>query len=211
MTVDISDPDHQGPLRLPNPPPLLHTRSNDPFDRPSTPVGNGFTSPVSTPHGSPSKNRLPPGALDLPNVFEKAMKLTPSTPTKGTYNHYNHPSFAPAPGAEDFSESVIRQPQSPTRRTNKENTPPSPTRLPKDLRSLPAPAALSRQEPYQSRDADTAQKRHVHLRGLTPEELEKVQNPRVKRLVNVTQLCRCATWGGTLLTCRLSRSLFRPA
>ncbi|RJE17639.1 serine threonine-protein kinase [Aspergillus sclerotialis] len=190
MTVDISSEaaDRHG-LRLPNPPPLLHTRSSNDLDRPSTPVGNGFTSPANTPQGSPSKNRLPPGAIDLPNVFEKAMKLNPSTPTRPTYNHYNHPSFAPPKGSvEDFSESVIRQPQgSPTRRANKENTPPSPTRLPKGLQN-PAPAALSRQEPYQPRDADTAQKRHVHLRGLTPEELEKLQNPRVKRLVNVTQL-----------------------
>ena len=192
MTVDItSETAERHGLRLPNPPPLLHTRSGSDLDRPSTPIANGFTSPASTPQGSPSKNRLPPGAIDLPNVFDKAMKLTPSTPTKQTYNnHYNHPSFAPPKGAvEDFSESVIRgRPGSPTRR-NKENTPPSPTRLPKDIRN-PAPAALSRQEPYQPRDADTAQKRHVHLRGLTPEELEKLQNPRVKRLVNVTQLCR---------------------
>lgn len=195
MTVDItSEAAERHGLRLPNPPPLLHTRSShEPFDRPSTPVGNGFTSPASTPQGSPSKNRLPPGAIDLPNVFEKAMKLAPSTPTKPTYNHYNHPSFAPPKGTvDDFSESVIRQPPgSPTRKTNKENTPPSPTRLPKDLRTTPAPAALSRQEPYQPRDVDTAQRRHVHLRGLTPEELEKLQDPKVKRLVNVTQLCKC--------------------
>lgn len=194
MTVDItSEAAERHGLRLPNPPPLLHIRSShETFDRPSTPIGNGFTSPANTPQGSPSKNRLPPGAIDLPNVFDNAMKLTPSsTPTKPTYNHYNHPTFAPPKGAvEDFSESVIRQPPgSPTRR-NKENTPPSPTRLPKDLRTTPAPAALSRQEPYQPRDTDTAQRRHVHLRGLTPEELEKLQDPKVKRLVNVTQLCK---------------------
>lgn len=196
MAPDISDPAEPQGLRLPNPPPLLHTRdSNDPFDRPATPVANGFTSPASTPQGSPSKNRMPPGALDLPNVFEKAMKLTPSTPARGAHNHYGHPTFSPPKGSgDDFSESVIRQPQgsstSPTRRPNMENTPPSPTRLPKDLRPTPAPAALSRQEPYQTRDQETAQRRHVHMRGLTPDELEKAQNPRVKRLVNVTQLCR---------------------
>lgn len=181
-------------LRLPNPPALLHTRSsnNEPFGRPATPVGNGFTSPAHTPQGSPSKNRVPPGALDLPNVFDKAMKLTPSTPTKGTHNHYNHPTFTPPkPPIDDFSESVIRQPQgSPTRGINKENTPPSPTRQSKEQRAAPAPAAISRQEPYHPRDQETTQRRHVHMRGLTPEELEKAQNPRVKRLVNVTQLCR---------------------
>lgn len=149
---------------------------------------------MHTPQGSPSKNKVPPGALDLPSVFEKAMKLTPTSPTKATYNHYNHPMFSPpkAPG-EDFNESVIRQPPSPTRKSNKENTPPNSTRLGKDLGPNPAAAAISRQEAYKTRDADSIQRRQVQMRGLTPEELEKLQDPKVKRLVNVTQLCRwCA-------------------
>jgi cell cycle protein kinase DBF2 len=169
-------------LRLPNPPPLLHTRGQ--FDRPGTP--DAFTSPPQTPQGSPSKSRLPPGALDLPNVFDKAMKLTP-TSSNSTYNHYNHPMFSA--GREDFNESVIHQtPPSPTRRSNKENTPPNPTRLTKDVGSTPTAAALSRQEPYQQRDDTT--KRQVQMRGLTPEEIEKLAQPKVKRLVNVTQLCK---------------------
>ncbi|KAH1294949.1 hypothetical protein KXW98_007141 [Aspergillus fumigatus] len=192
MTLDTprESPERHG-LRLPNPPPLLHTRSgNEPFDRPSTPADNGFTTPAQTPQGSPSKNRMPPGAIDLPNVFEKAMKLTPSSPTKNTFNHYNHPMFAPPKGAmDDFSESVIRQsPGSPTRRSNKENTPPSPLKVAKDLGPNPAAAAISRHEPYQQRDLETLQRRQVQMRGLTPEEMEKLQSPRVKRLVNVTQL-----------------------
>lgn len=179
-------------LRLPNPPPLLHTRSgNDSLDRPSTPVGHAFTSPVQTPQGSPSKSNAPPGAIDLPNVFDKAMKLNPTSPSKGTYNNYNHPMFtAPKPPGEDFNESVIRQPPSPTRKANKENTPPNSTRLGKDLGPNPAAAAISRQEAYKTRDGDSIQRRQVQMRGLTPEEMEKLQNPRVKRLVNVTQLCR---------------------
>ncbi|KAJ5110062.1 Serine/threonine-protein kinase sid2 [Penicillium argentinense] len=182
--VDLSD---SGGLRLPNPPPLLHTRSgNESIDRPSTPAGNGFTSPPQTPQGSPSKSRAPPGALDLPNVFDKAMKLTPTSPTKSTHNHFNHPMFTADRGGEDFNESVIHQrPTSPTRRANKENTPPS--TLPKDLGPKPTAAAISRHEPYQQRDTD-ASKRQVQLRGLTPEEMEKLQQPKVKRLVNVTQL-----------------------
>ncbi|CAG7958914.1 unnamed protein product [Penicillium salamii] len=168
-------------LRLPNPPPLLHTRGQ--FDRPGTP--DAFTSPPQTPQGSPSKSRPPPGALDLPNVFDKAMKLTPTSPSKSTYNHYNHPMFSDK--SENFNESVIHQtPPSPTRRSNKENTPPNPTRLTKDLGSTPTAAALSRQEPYQPRDETT--KRQVQMRGLTPEEIEKLAQPKVKRLVNVTQL-----------------------
>jgi hypothetical protein len=174
-------------LRLPNPPPLLHTR-HETFDRPSTPAEHGFTSPPQTPQGSPSKTRLPPGALDLPNVFDKAMKLTPTSPSKSTYNHYNHPMFSGK--GEDFNESVIHQaPSSPTRRANKENTPPNPTRLTKDLGTAPAAAALSRQAPYQQSDAETT-RRQVQMRGLTPEEIEKLAQPRVKRLVNVTQLCQ---------------------
>lgn len=187
MAVDVAE--NRG-LRLPNPPPLLHTRSgNEAFDRPSTPADNGFTSPTQTPQGSPSKSRMPPGALDLPNVFDKAMKLTPTSPSKSTYNHYNHPMFtAEQSGPDDFNESVIHQrPSSPTRKANKENTPPT-ARLPKELGPNPTAAAISRHEPYQQRDADTS-RRQVQLRGLTPEEIEKLQQPRVKRLVNVTQLC----------------------
>lgn len=185
MAVDIAE----DRLRLPNPPPLLHTRSgNDAFGRPSTPH-DGFTSPPQTPQGSPSKTRAPPGALDLPNAFDKVMKLTPTSPSKNTHNHYNHPMFTDKTGGEDFNESVIHQrPSSPTRKANKENTPPT-TRAPKDLLGPnPTSAALSRHEPYQQRDTDTS-KRQVQLRGLTPEEMEKLQQPRVKRLVNVTQLC----------------------
>lgn len=171
-------------LRLPNPPPLLHTRAQ--FDRPGTP--DAFTSPPQTPQGSPSKSRLPPGALDLPNVFDKAMKLTPNTP-KPTYNHYNHPMFSADKSDISVNESVIHQtPPSPTRRSNKENTPPNSARLTKDLGSIPTAAALSRQEPYTQRDQTT--KRQVQMRGLTPEEIEKLAQPKVKRLVNVTQLCK---------------------
>jgi hypothetical protein len=146
---------------------------------------------------------MPPGAIDLPNVFEKAMKLTPSSPTKNTFNHYNHPMFAPPKGAtDDFSESVIRQsPGSPTRKSNKENTPPSPLKIAKDLGPNPTAAAISRHEPYQQRDLDTLQRRQVQMRGLTPEEMEKLQSPRVKRLVNVTQLCKFISSVTTAHTC----------
>ncbi|KAL4927574.1 serine/threonine-protein kinase [Aspergillus undulatus] len=188
MTLDFDSKDRSG-FRLPHPPPLLHTRSgNEAFDRPSTPREDGFTSPVQTPQGSPSKNRMPPGAFDLPNVFDKALKLQPSSPTKNTHNHFNHPMFTkPNRSNETLNESVIR-PASPTRKSNKENTPPNSTRLGKDLGPNPAAAAVSRHEQYQNRDLESVQRRQVPMRGLTPEELEKLQDPRVKRLVNVTQL-----------------------
>ncbi|KAL4805876.1 kinase-like domain-containing protein [Aspergillus unguis] len=188
MSLDFDSNDRAG-FRLPHPPPLLHTRSgNEAFDRPSTPRGDGFTSPVQTPQGSPSKNRMPPGALDLPRVFDKALKLQPSSPTKNTHNHFNHPMFTmPNKSGESLNESVVR-PASPTRKANKENTPPNSTRLGKDLGPNPAAAAVSRHEQYQSKDLESVQRRQVPMRGLTPEELEKLQDPRVKRLVNVTQL-----------------------
>ncbi|CRK31929.1 hypothetical protein BN1708_018882, partial [Verticillium longisporum] len=47
-------------------------------ERPTTPTGDNssnFVNPVSTPQGSPSKRTLPPGAHELPEAFENAMKL----------------------------------------------------------------------------------------------------------------------------------------
>ncbi|KAL2216948.1 putative serine/threonine protein kinase [Thermoascus aurantiacus ATCC 26904] len=188
MTVTMppeSSPRHG--LKLPHHPPLLHTRSgNESFDRPATPTDNGFTSPAQTPQGSPSKNRMPPGALELPGVFDKAMKLSPSSPTKSGYGTppvLSPAKSAPAGGDEDvdFSESVIRQP-SPTRKSNKdkENTPPGAVRVIKELGP--------RHEHYQNRESDGARRTQTTIRGLTAEELEKLQLPKVKRLANVTQL-----------------------
>lgn len=188
-------------LQLPHPPPLLHTRSgNENYDRPSTPTQqshHGFTSPAQTPQGSPSKSKMPPGALNLPGVFEKAMKLAPSSPTKSGFSTPQSPTKGGLSVLEDFNESVIHKeahqtPGSPTRRSNKENTPPSVPRLGKDLALNSNPAAASRIEPYQQRETDSARKTQTQtqLRGLTPEELEKLQLPRVKRLANVTQLCK---------------------
>ncbi|KAL4989407.1 kinase-like domain-containing protein [Aspergillus falconensis] len=188
MTLNFESKDRSN-FRLPHFPPPLHTRSgNEAFDRPSTPRDDGFTSPVSTPLGSPSKSRMPPGALDLPSVFDNALKLQPSSPTKNAHNHFNHPMFTlPNQSGETFNESVIR-PASPSRRPKNENTLPQSAPLTKDLGRNPAAAAISRQEQYHTRDLESVQRRQVPMRGLTPEELEKLQNPRVKRLVNVTQL-----------------------
>src|SRR5690242_19827546 len=64
-------------------PPPLHTRSTE-MDLPGTPTREAFISPRMTPQGSPSKSHQPPGAFDLPHVFENAMKLFPTmgSPTK---------------------------------------------------------------------------------------------------------------------------------
>src|ERR1700759_4193133 len=98
-------------LKLPTSPPPLHTRStnNDIYDMPGTPTRQVFTSPQNTPQGSPSKHQLPPGAFDLPNVFDNAMKLVPTfgTPSKNGQNQQsagspdrNHPYEAD----ESFNE-----------------------------------------------------------------------------------------------------------
>ncbi|KAI9852802.1 MAG: hypothetical protein M1838_005023 [Thelocarpon superellum] len=177
---------------MPVPPPPLHTRSgNETFDRPQTPNHQRFTSPSQTPQGSPSKRQLPPGANTLPDVFEHAMKLTP-TPL----NTPNKPARQPPLVTNDSNDdSVISKeasatnPGSPTRKSNKENTPPG-FRGPKELSFPQNQAAVSRQEPYQSREqlVPSMKKGQDFQKGLTVEELEKAKDPQVKRLANVTQL-----------------------
>lgn len=171
-----SKPDN---MTLPMPPPLLHTRSgNEIYERPQTPTGNEFTSPQQTPQGSPSKSHLPPGANDLPNVFDNALKLQPLSPTK---SQPKSPSKGTDASAKDPFADPFARPESPTRQSNKENAPSSPSRFPKEQNH----AALARQGQYQKTDTSRSQQ----TRGLTAEELEKLQLPRVKRLANVTQLC----------------------
>ena len=177
---------------MPIPPPLLHTRSgNEPYDRPHTPSQHGFTSPVQTPQGSPSKSHMPPGANDLPNVFENAMKLAPAAVTKMNAGSPGKQGLSVSGdnfNKDPFNDSVIQDstPGSPTRKSNKENTPPSPYKFGKDVGIQQNQAALSRQEQYQSVDAKKPQS---HFRGPSPEELEKLNGPKAKRLANVTQLC----------------------
>ena len=81
---------------------------------------------------------------------------------------------------------------SPLRKQGQENTPPSVARGGHAEPShQPSHAALSRQEPYQLRDRPSTPARKFNTqRGLTAEELEILQKPNVKRLVNVTQLCK---------------------
>jgi cell cycle protein kinase DBF2 len=178
------------PMPMPMPPPLLHTRSgNEHYDRPQTPIGNGFTSPVQTPQGSPSKKQLPPGANDLPNVFDNALKLAPNSPTKQQGFSPGKQGLSAAVGNTngdpfaDQNSHYFGRSESPTRQANKENTPAGDGRFGKDQSH--SHAALSRRDQYQP----TESRRNVQTRGLTAEELQKLQNPRVKRLANVTQLC----------------------
>ncbi|KAI4218509.1 MAG: hypothetical protein L6R36_008919 [Xanthoria steineri] len=179
---------------LPMPPPLLHTRSgNNQYEneRPQTPTSSGFTSPYATPQGSPSKKLLPPGANDLPNVFDNAMKLAPSSPTKAARQQLtpHSPNKANRQPLDEHTNDNLPTPASPSRQSNKENAL-SGIRQTKETVFNPNQAAISRQEPYMSREnSEQSTKTRYNLqRGLTPEELEKCQSPKVKRLVNVAQL-----------------------
>ena len=108
-------------------------------------------------------------------------QLSPHSPNKGARQAVD----------DSLNDSIVHQdyipgPGSPTRKSNKENTPPG-IRVGKP--GTPNQAAVSRQEPYQSRDETAGKGRYNPQRGLTPEELEKLQLPKVRRLANVTQLC----------------------
>lgn len=182
---------------MPIPPPALHTRSGNEIygDGPHTPTSTGFTSPHATPQGSPSKSKLPPGAHGLPNAFENAMSLGPSSPTKTRQQlSPGSPNKGPRHGIEEALEDGANRPYSaigpgsPARKMGKENTPPG---IMHSKPTTPNHAAISRQEPYQVRETESGVKaKHTTQRGLTPEEVEKLQLPRVKRLANVTQLCK---------------------
>lgn len=176
------------------------------FDRPHTPpsvsnsaFGYTFTSPPQTPQGSPSKNRMPPGATELSSLFDNALRLAPPSPTKQGASHSPDKGIWRHGDYSDYDNEDVFRADAATAgrvRNNKENAPPAPLRLggKKELALNPTPsqAALSRHEAYQPREPRPATR--AQMRGLTPEELEKLQSPSVKRLANVTQLCKFELW-----------------
>ncbi|KAI1258983.1 serine/threonine-protein kinase DBF20 [Xylariaceae sp. FL1019] len=190
-------------------------KSPAPGNRPTTPTKptNSFVEPVATPLGSPSKKTKPPGAHELPDAFDNALRLnapvlespvklgrpqssgSPLSPTKGNApslddGYFNTPSSSNA--EESILHRTAQQPESPTKKQGQENNPPTrSSRIPMPNLSQ---AALSRQELYQ-RDsrphtpaAATTNKKFNTSKGLTPEEMEILKKPSVRRLVNVTQL-----------------------
>lgn len=178
---------------LPTPPQPIHARSTD-MDRPGTPQ-EAFMSPQLTPAGSPSKHHQPPGAFDLPHVFENAMRLLPTigSPSRSKPGTPTSPSKTPLHAASpDYSPAdpltLTPTPGSPTRKSNKENTPPSARPGGHKEPSYLTHAAQSRQEPYRAREADQSTRYLQGPQRLSPEELEKARKPAVKRLANVTQL-----------------------
>jgi cell cycle protein kinase DBF2 len=110
-------------FQLPVPPPPLHTRASD-MDRPETPSQEAFISPQQTPQGSPSKHQHPPGAFDLPHVFENAMRLLPTlgSPARSKACTPSSPTKAPLQAADegDYSANDLTTlgPGSPTPRSH---------------------------------------------------------------------------------------------
>jgi hypothetical protein len=183
-------------FQLPIPPPPLHTRSSD-MDRPATPSQEAFISPHQTPQGSPSKHHQPPGAFDLPHVFENAMRLLPTigSPSKSKPGTPTSPNKTNLHAGDDVDYSspdlTTIGPGSPTRKSNKENTPPGARPPLQKESSYITHAAQSRQEPYRTHDAGKQSTRYLNgPQRLSAEELEKARKPSVKRLANVTQLCK---------------------
>lgn len=176
-------------FKITMPPPELAARAE--VQTPTTPTT--FTSPTQTPQGSPSKKQLPPGAHDLPSAFENAMKLVPTAgnPNKATIQQFqpSSPSKTRQPPADDtindFRASVIQTES--YGRGNKENTPPGPPS------AKPSPhlnqAAVSRHELYRQKDQLGSGTRPA-ASGLSPDIIEKLQKPNVRRMANVTQLCK---------------------
>ncbi len=202
------------------------------MERPRTPPQQWFTSPVQTPQGSPSKKQAPPGAHMLSDIFESALKLSPIaalSPNKAGRASQVSPVLSPRSShlssveesGASVDTSVVHKdgypfPASP-KKSNKENTPPGPKQG-KEVSYPQSPAAASRQEFYQSRQQGpvAGRKTFETQRGLSAEELEKLQNPKVKRLANVTQLCQSSPISNDmnrsmLMHGRLPRPLLRPA
>ena len=126
------------------------------------------------------------------------MKLQPTMPTSPTRNARQQlvetsPQRNSVLVADDWADvpdyGQAAMPGSPTRKSNKENTPPGiRAALKKDSNFL-GHAAQSRQEVYKTREAAESRTQYIQ-RGLSAEDIEKLQKPSVKRLANVTQLCK---------------------
>jgi len=126
------------------------------------------------------------------------MRLAPTAgnPTKATLQQFSptSPAKGRAPLTEDYSQdlrsSVFQDKtallgSSPSK-GGKENAPPS-SKLGRDNLYTNS-AAASRQGVYKPREQFDSITKSIP-RGITPEALEKLSKPSVKRLANVTQLC----------------------
>jgi len=120
------------------------------------------------------------------------MKLAPVASSQGQQKSPNKQGLSVSDdniSKDTFADGIAlhsQRGQSPTRMSNKENTPAAGPRFAKDAGIQQNHAALSRHEQYQPPET----KKTPQTRGLTTEELQKLQGPRIKRLANVTQLCK---------------------
>ncbi|KAK2001189.1 kinase-like protein [Colletotrichum falcatum] len=176
------------------------TRDTHASSRPETPTRNSFINPSNTPQGSPSKRTIPPGSHELPDAFDNALKL--STPVLERPRLDRPLSVITTPqshgrgneSSPNVDESVLHKGTtstgSPLKKSHgQENTPPVPRLGATDSPYQQSHAAISRHELYQPREkAATPRNKFNTQRALTPEELEILQRPNVRRLVNVTQL-----------------------
>ena len=174
--------------------------------RPSTPVRNSFVEPASTPQGSPSKRTFPPGAHDLPQALESHLKLNssvldspirlgrpqsvvaPLSPTKINKVQPSEPESTSPLGDESILQRAA--PSTPLKHQGQENTPPTASKIPLQH----SHAALSRQDVYNSARPAHPPSKFETSRGLTQEERDILEKPNVRRLVNVTQLCKASTY-----------------
>ena len=113
--------------------------------------------------------------------------ITPLSPGKSNVQPYDDSSvFA--------DDSVLHKGTSatgPLKKQGQENTPPTSRLGGTDSPLQHSHAAVTRQQLYEpSHRPLTPAKKFNTTRGLTAEEKEILQKPNVKRLVNVTQLCR---------------------
>ncbi|UKZ47740.1 hypothetical protein TrVGV298_001966 [Trichoderma virens] len=186
-------------------------RAGDAAPRPVTPTMNNinsFINPLNTPLGSPSKKTIPPGAHDLPTVFDTAMNLNSAsieTPIK-LARPQSQPIEELSAAVQEAVQNATKGRASPGRASPGRASPGTPRRRQahdKDKDNAPVPrlaahdqdrqphhshAALSRQQLYETKERPIIAKRFNTVRGLTDEEREILQRPNVRRMVNVTQL-----------------------
>lgn len=149
--------------------------------------------------GSPTKIGRPAGTSPLSPG--KSNALTAGGAEAGAAGPVDDSYFIKTTSMPTFDENAMQKqaattPGSPLRKQGKENTPPSSRQG--EQQSVMAPtnqAALSRQEQYQPRGEafPPTVKKYNTQRGLTVEELEILHKPNVRRLANVTQLCKCSS------------------
>lgn len=161
---------------------------------------------IPTAFSSPTKaqSKNPPASYELPVAFDSALKLgradlsspvkqergTPLSPGKSNALAVDDSYFSGP--VENADESILHKSVAsgiPVRKHGKENTPPS-SRSGTDAILPQTQAALSRQEHYQREPPAQSSKKYNTQRGLTKEELAIINKPNVRRLANVTQLCK---------------------